>query len=221
MVKDMREQVIQKIKEEKLIAIVRGVRPDLCLKVAEALYDGGVRVLEIPYDQRDSGSWIRSAETIQALSEAFEGRMIIGAGTVTCVELVEMTYRHKGRFIISPDTDIDVIRRTRELNMVSVPGAMTPTEIKQAYLAGADFVKLFPAGSLGAGYLKAVKAPLNHIPILAVGGISERNVQEYLAAGAEGFGIGGNLAKKAWIDAGEFDKLTEAASAVITAIKGE
>ena len=105
--------------------------------------------------------------------------------------------------------------------MVSVPGAMTPTEIKQAYLAGADFVKLFPAGSLGAGYLKAVKAPLNHIPILAVGGISERNVQEYLAAGAEGFGIGGNLAKKAWIDAGEFDKLTEAASAVITAIKGE
>lgn len=221
MVKDMREQVIQKIKEEKLIAIVRGVRPDLCLKVAEALYDGGVRVLEIPYDQRDSGSWVRTAETIQALSEAFEGRMIIGAGTVTCVELVEMTYRHKGRFIISPDTDIDVIRRTRELNMVSVPGAMTPTEIKQAYLAGADFVKLFPAGSLGAGYLKAVKAPLNHIPILAVGGISERNVQEYLAAGAEGFGIGGNLAKKAWIDAGEFDKLTEAASAVITAIKGE
>ena len=221
MVKDMREQVIQKIKEEKLIAIVRGVRPDLCLKVAEALYDGGVRVLEIPYDQRDSGNWIRTAETIQALSEAFEGRMIIGAGTVTCVELVEMTYRHKGRFIISPDTDIDVIRRTRELNMVSVPGAMTPTEIKQAYLAGADFVKLFPAGSLGAGYLKAVKAPLNHIPILAVGGISERNVQEYLAAGAEGFGIGGNLAKKAWIDAGEFDKLTEAASAVITAIKGE
>lgn len=221
MVKDMREQVIQKIKEEKLIAIVRGVRPDLCLKVAEALYDGGVRVLEIPYDQRDSGSWIRTAEAIQALSEAFEGRMIIGAGTVTCVELVEMTYRHKGRFIISPDTDIDVIRRTRELNMVSVPGAMTPTEIKQAYLAGADFVKLFPAGSLGAGYLKAVKAPLNHIPILAVGGISERNVQEYLAAGAEGFGIGGNLAKKAWIDAGEFDKLTEAASAVITAIKGE
>ena len=221
MVKDMREQVIQKIKEEKLIAIVRGVRPDLCHKVAEALYAGGVRVLEIPYDQRDSGSWIRTAETIQALSEAFEGRMIIGAGTVTCVELVEMTYRHKGRFIISPDTDIDVIRRTRELNMVSVPGAMTPTEIKQAYLAGADFVKLFPAGSLGAGYLKAVKAPLNHIPILAVGGISERNVQEYLAAGAEGFGIGGNLAKKAWIDAGEFDKLTEAASAVITAIKGE
>ena len=220
-VKNMREQIIQKIKEEKLIAIVRGIMPELCLKVAQALYDGGVRFMEITYNQNAPESWIQTAEAIQAVAEAFDGRMFVGAGTVTNVELVEMTYSHKGQYIISPDTDIDVIKRTRELNMVSMPGAMTPSEIKQAYDAGADFVKLFPAGILGPNYLKAVKAPLNHIPILAVGGISDKNVQEFLAAGAEGFGIGGNLAKKAWIDAGEFHKLTEAAMATVAAIKGE
>lgn len=217
----MRDQIIQKIKEEKLIAIVRGIKPELCLKVAQALYDGGVRLVEITYNQKDPASWLQTAEAIQSVAEEFEGRMFVGAGTVTNVELVEMTYDHKGQYIISPDMDVDVIKRTRELGLVSMPGCMTPSEIKQAYNAGADFVKLFPAGSLGAAYVKAIKAPLNHIPILAVGGISDKNVQEFLAAGAEGFGIGGNLAKKAWIDAGEFDKLTEAARATVAAIRGE
>lgn len=217
----MRQKIIEKIKEEKLIAIIRGVKPELCLKVAQALYDGGVRLMEITYNQKAPSSWIQTAESIQAVAEHFEGRMYVGAGTVTNVELVEMTYSHKGQYIISPDMDVDVIKRTRELGLVSMPGCMTPSEIKQAYNAGADFVKLFPAGSFGAGYLKAIKAPLNHIPILAVGGISDKNVAEFLKAGAEGFGIGGNLAKKEWIDAGEFDKLTKAAKATIAAIKGE
>lgn len=217
----MREEVLSKIKEEKLIAIVRGIRPELSLKVAQALYDGGVRLMEITYNQKDPSSWVQTAEAIQAVAEEFEGRMLVGAGTVTNVELVELTYAHKGQYIISPDTDVEVIKRTRELGMVSLPGAMTPTEIKVAYNAGADFVKVFPAGSLGAGYIKAVKAPLSHIPMLAVGGVSEKNVAEFLAAGAAGVGMGGNMAKKEWIDAGEFDKLTEAARATVAAIKGE
>ena len=217
----MREEVLAKIREEKLIAIVRGIKPELCLKVAQALYDGGVRLMEITYNQKDPSSWIQTAEAIQAVAEEFEGRMLVGAGTVTNVELVEMTYSHKGQYIISPDTDVEVIKRTRELGMVSLPGAMTPSEMKVAYNAGADFVKLFPAGNLGAGYVKAVKAPLSHIPVLAVGGVSEKNVAEFLAAGAEGVGIGGNMAKKEWIEAGEFCKLTEAARATVKAIKGE
>lgn len=218
----MRDIIIQKIKEEKVIAIVRGIRPELCLKVAQALYDGGIILMEITYNLKEPSSWIQTAEAIQVVAEAFEGRMFVGAGTVINTELVDMTFAHKGQYIISPDTDENVIKRTRELGMVSMPGAMTPSEIKQAYNAGADFVKVFPAGNLGASYIKAVKAPLNHIPMLAVGGgISEKNVQEFLAAGADGFGIGGNLAKKAWIDAEEFDKLTEAAKATVAAIKGE
>ncbi len=94
----MREKIIQTIKDEKLIAIVRGIRPELCLKVAQALYDGGVRLMEITYNQAEPSSWLQTAEAIQAVAEQFEGRMLVGAGTVTCVELVELTCSHKGLY---------------------------------------------------------------------------------------------------------------------------
>lgn len=215
----MREEIIRKIEEEKLIAIVRGVSADKCLSVANALYAGGVRLVEITYDQKAPESWIKTAEAIEAVSKEFEGRMYVGAGTVTCVELVELTASHGGKYIISPDTNVDVIGKTRELGLVSLPGALTPSEIMTAHRAGADFVKLFPAGELGAGYLKAIRAPISHVRLMAVGGINEKNAAEFLKAGAAGLGIGGNLAKKAWIDAGEYEKLTEAAEAIVAAIR--
>ena len=144
----MREQVIERIEKEKLIAIVRGVSADQCSKVANALYAGGVRLMEITYNQKDPASWQQTAEAIGALTEEFGDKMLFGAGTVTSVELVELTHAHGGKYIISPDTNVDVIKRTVELGMVSLPGAMTPTEVMTAHEAGADFVKLFPAGDL-------------------------------------------------------------------------
>ena len=114
-----------------------------------------------------------------------------------------------------------MIRKTKELGLISIPGAMTPSEILTAHEAGADFVKLFPASDLGISYLKAIRAPISHVKLLATGGINEGNAKAFLDAGACGLGIGGNLAKKIWIDAGEFDKLTEAAKATVAAIKGE
>ncbi len=215
----MRETVIEWIEREKLVAIVRGMEPRQCSAVAKALYEGGVRLMEITYDQKNPAHWQDTAAAIGALSREYEGRMLIGAGTVTCPELVELTAKAGGKFIISPDTDEAVIKRTRELGLVSMPGALSPSEIKAAHNAGADFVKLFPAGSLGSGYLKAVKAPLSHIRLIAVGGVNEDNAAEFLKAGAVGLGVGGNLAKKAWIDAGEYSKLTDAAKAIVAAIK--
>ena len=206
----MREQVIERIEKEKLIAIVRGVSADQCSKVANALYAGGVRLMEITYNQKDPASWQQTAEAIGALTEEFGGKMLFGAGTVTNVG---------GKYIISPDTNVDVIKRTVELGMVSLPGAMTPTEVMTAHDAGADFVKLFPAGDLGVSYLKAIRAPISHVKLMAVGGVNESNAADFLKAGAVGLGIGGNLAKKAWIDAGEFDKLTEAAKTMVEIIK--
>ena len=175
--------------------------------------------MEITYDQRRPESWQATANAIGALAREYEGRMFVGAGTVTSPELVELTAKAGGAFIISPDTDVAVIKKTRELGLVSMPGAMTPSEIKTAHNAGADFVKLFPVGSLGAGYLKAVKAPLSHIKIMAVGGVNEENAAEFLKAGAAGLGVGGNLAKKAWIEAGEYDRLTAAAKALVEAVR--
>lgn len=215
----MEEKVIQAVREHKLIAIVRGVESEKCLRVAQALYDGGIRLMEITYDQKHPENWEQTARAIGAVAEAFDGRMYVGAGTVTNTELVELTAKHGGRFIISPDVNADVIRRTRELGMVSMPGALTPTEVMTAHAAGANFVKLFPAGNLGAGYLKAVRAPISHVELLVVGGIDEKNIGAFLAAGAAGAGIGGSLVNTARVENGEFDKITESARLLVKAVQ--
>lgn len=215
----MKETVRQAIKDNKLIAIVRGVEAEACLRIAQALYEGGFRLMEISYDQKHPENWGNTAKAIGAVAQAMAGKMHVGAGTVTCPELVELTHQYGGKFIISPDVNEDVIRRTCELGMVSIPGALTPTEVMVAHRAGADFVKLFPAGTLGAGYLKAVKAPVSHVNMLVVGGIDEKNIASFLSAGAVGAGIGGNLVNRAWVEAGQYEKITEVASALVQAVK--
>ena len=105
--------------------------------------------------------------------------------------------------VISPNVDLGVIRRTRQLGMVSMPGALTPTEIVAAYQAGADIVKLFPAGELGLGYIKAVRGPLGYIPMSAVGGVKPENVKEFLDAGVCGFGVGGQLVLSSAVKSGD------------------
>ena len=214
----MKNAIIHSIKENKLIAIVRGVEPETCVRIAQALYDGGFRLMEITYDQKHPETWENTAKTIGAVAEAFAGKMYIGAGTVTCPELVELTHKYGGQFIISPDVYEAVITRTCELGMVSIPGAMTPTEITTAHRAGADFVKLFPAGVLGPDYLKAVKAPISHVDLLVVGGVNEKNVASFLAAGAAGAGIGGNLVNAAWVKANEYEKITETARLLVDSV---
>ena len=216
---NLRDYVISKIKEEKLIAIVRGVAPDKCLQIAQALYDGGFRLMEITFDQSAPETFRQTAEAIRAVSDAFEGRMEIGAGTVLSVELVELAAKAGAKYIISPDTIPSVIKRSRELGLVSIPGALSPTEVTTAYNCGADFIKLFPVSNLGVSYVKALRAPLSHIDMLAVGGVNEDNLKSYLDAGLCGAGIGGNLVNKAWVAAGEYEKITEAAKAYIKIVK--
>ena len=214
----MREQIIQKVLDKKIVAIVRGVYGEDCVKLAQALYEGGIELLEVTFDQSKPEAFYRTADTIRQLVNALGDKMIFGAGTVTSVELVHMAKEAGAQFIVSPDTNEQVIRATVEAGMVSMPGAMTPTEIVSAHSYGADFVKVFPIGSLGASYLKAVKAPLNHIKMLAVGNVTEKNIGEYMAAGADGAGVGGQLVNKEWIANGEFDKITALAKEFVKVV---
>lgn len=216
----MREKIIQAVLDEKIIAIVRDADPEQCVKVAQALYDGGIRLMEITYNQKDPSSWQTTADTIAAIARTFDGRMLVGAGTVTTPELVELTAKSGGMYVISPNCNEAVIRKTLELGLVSMPGALTPTEVLAAHDAGADFVKLFPAGNLGVAYAKAIMAPISHVKLLAVGGVNEHNVADFLKAGMAGAGIGGNLANKQWIAEGRYDKITETAKALVEAVKG-
>ena len=201
---DMRNRLIEMIEAERLIVIVRGVGQDQLLPLAEALYDGGVRLMEITYAADSAIADETVAGQISMLASHMAGRMTVGAGTVLTEEQVHRTADAGGRFIISPDTFQDVIRKTRELGMVSIPGAMTPTEIQNAVRAGADFIKLFPASAFGTDYIRAITAPLSHVRLLAVGGITPDNLSTYRSVGIRGFGIGGSIVQKSLIDAGDY-----------------
>jgi 2-dehydro-3-deoxyphosphogluconate aldolase/(4S)-4-hydroxy-2-oxoglutarate aldolase len=213
----MRERIIERIMKRKIIAIVRGIEAENNLRVAKALYEGGIDLVEVTFNQSKPKDFGRTASAIRAIVEYFGDKVLAGAGTVTTPALVEMAMAAGAGYIVSPDTNPRVIQKTRELDLVSIPGAMTPTEILTAHESGADFVKLFPAGNLGLSYLKAVKAPLSHVRLVATGGVNEKNIREFLDAGAVGAGIGGNLVSKAWIDAGDFDKITAAARECVAA----
>lgn len=214
----MRGEIIKTIEEAKIISIVRGVKPEILPDVAEALYEGGIRLMEITFDLSDPGSFAATASSIEKLKTAFDGKMAIGAGTVVSAELVKYAYSAGAEYVISPDANEEVIRLTRELGMVSIPGCMTPSEITAASRYGADFIKLFPAGSLGPGYLKAIKAPLSNLKILAVGGIDESNVGAFLKAGASGFGIGGNLVNRKIAEEKRFSEIVSSARTYVNAV---
>ena len=215
----MKQQTIQRVLDEKIIVIVRGVERDKLIPLAEAMYEGGIRLLEITYSADKSVSDEETADRIKMLAEHFADRMYIGAGTVLTPYQVELTKKAGGRFIISPDCFEDVIKKTTELEMVSMPGALTPTEAQSAARAGADFVKLFPISDLGSAYFKAIKAPLSHIKFLAVGGVNEDNIQEYLDAGVCGFGLGSNIINKKMIAENDYTGITELAKKYVAKVK--
>ena len=212
-----RQQIIENILENKLIVIVRGLEKEKMLPLAEAMYAGGIRLMEITYAADGSVPEETTAESIRLIREHFA--MSVGAGTVLTARQVELTKAAGGGFIISPNVCESVIRRTRELDMVSIPGAMTPTEIQQAHLLGADFVKLFPAAQLGTDYIKAIRAPLSHIRMLAVGGIDYPDLQSYMKAGICGFGMGSNIVDKQAIARGDYAYITELARRFTDATK--
>ena len=214
-----REQLIRALTDEKIIVIVRGYTGDTLISLAEAMWQGGIRFLEVTYDHGGSIHTEQTAADIHRLATHFQGRMHIGAGTVLTCEEVETTFRAGGEYIISPNVNTEVIRKTRELGMLSLPGALTPSEAQTAHEAGADFVKLFPVSSLGPDYVKAIKAPLCHIRMLAVGGVNESNLAAYLDAGVSGFGIGSNIVNKKMIASGDFAGITELARAFIASLK--
>lgn len=204
----MREEIIQKVLDKKIVAIVRGVYGQDCINLAKALYAGGIELLEVTFDQSRPEALVRTSDTIRRLVEELGDKMAFGAGTVTSLEMLELAKEAGAQFIVSPDTNEDVIKATVAAGLVSMPGAMTPTEIVTAHRYGADFVKVFPTSNLGASYIKAIRGPINHIRLLAVGGVNEKNIDEFIKAGVNGAGVGGNLVNKEWIKNGEFDKIT-------------
>ena len=208
----MRSRILTELRRDRIVAIVRGQSSGTMRALAEALLEGGIRFMEVTFRQDAPETWPDTAKAIRDVSRAFPGRMNVGAGTVLTLEQLELARSAGARFIISPNADRRVIEATRTMGLVSLPGAMTPTEIVRAHEWGADIVKIFPAGRLGPGYFRDIRAPLSHIPLMAVGGVNEKNAAEFLAAGAMGVGVGGNLVNGSWIAAGEYEKIAALAA---------
>ncbi len=206
------------IYRNKVIAISRGIHSDRIVETAQAISDGGIKLFEVTFIH-DSHDGIReTCLSIEKLSSTPGSDIIVGAGTVLTVDEVHMAADAGARFIISPDTNAQVINETKKLGLVSIPGAMTPTEIVRAYDSGADFVKVFPASALGVNYIKAVKGPLHHIPLIAVGGINKDNAASFLSAGVSALGIGGSLVDSKAVQSGDFRLLTERAQSIADSI---
>lgn len=172
-----------------VVAILRGITPSEMSDVCEVLYSAGIRLLEVPLNSPDACASIK----IAADKYHADGTMLIGAGTVLTPEDVRNVAAAGGKFIISPDTNAEVIAETKRLGLISIPGFFTPTEAFAALRAGADYLKLFPAGVNGVGYIKDIKAVIK-APILAVGGVNTGNIPEFLTLCA-GVGIGSALYK--------------------------
>lgn len=195
---------------KNLIAILRGIAPEECLSAAESLIRAGFARMEIPLNSP------RPLEGISMLAKEFGDDAEIGAGTVLSAQEAKQAADAGGRFIVSPNCNPDVIRAAKKAGMFSLPGVFTASECFSALAAGADALKLFPASQAGVGGLRALKTVLpKDAEVFAVGGVSEKQFGEWFAAGASGFGVGGEL-YRAGMSAAE---LSQNAKRIVSAYK--
>lgn len=178
---------LNRIKENKVCAIIRGIPKDKIKPVVDALIKGGINAVEVTFNTEGA------AEMIRELKELYDDTLLIGAGTVLDPETAREAIDAGASFILAPTLNIEVIKMCLRYNVVAVPGITTPTEALTAWEQGARIVKVFPAGVLGANYIKQLKGPLSQIDMMVVGAVGAGNLQDFLKAGASSAGIGGEL----------------------------
>ncbi|WP_174729125.1 bifunctional 4-hydroxy-2-oxoglutarate aldolase/2-dehydro-3-deoxy-phosphogluconate aldolase [Mesobacillus harenae] len=202
-----------RLKESGLVAVIRRPKQSQIHSIAEALVNGGVGALEITVDTPGA------LEMINSLKDNFKDKVLVGAGTVLDAVSAKSAIDAGADFIFSPIFDIETIQLTNRYGRISIPGVMTPTEVVQAYSAGADLLKVFPGDSLGINYIKNLKGPLPHIPMMPTGGVSLDNVEAFIKNGAVAVGAGGTLVDSKAIAEERYEVLTEIAQEFITKIQ--
>jgi 2-dehydro-3-deoxyphosphogluconate aldolase/(4S)-4-hydroxy-2-oxoglutarate aldolase len=203
--------LLDAIRRHRLIAILRGFDPDRIVPLAEALYEGGIRLIEVTMNTPDAERQLR------ALAERSEGRWHVGAGTVLDAESARRALACGAAYFVTPNVDEEVLAFAAEAGVDILPGALTPTEIARAHKLGARAVKLFPASRLGPGYIRDLQGPLPHIPLVAVGGVELENAPAYLEAGAVGLGLGSRLLDRQALRDGNYAVITQRAREFVRA----
>lgn len=208
------EQVYEAVRKERLVAIVRGASPEQIVKIGQALYEGGVTLIEV------TANTAGFEDMIAALRQTMAGKMSIGAGTVTTVDLAEAAVAAGAQFIVAPDVNPEVITWSVERGLGVIPGAATPTEILTAKRLGAGLVKIFPAGSMGGDYIKQLRGPINDYGFVAVGGVDCSNAADYIRAGCVAVGLGSGLVRKDLVANGDWYDLTQLAADCLAKVQG-
>ncbi|MBA5690463.1 bifunctional 2-keto-4-hydroxyglutarate aldolase/2-keto-3-deoxy-6-phosphogluconate aldolase [Rugamonas apoptosis] len=197
-------ELMQTLLRRPMVAIVRSSSADAALELAEACIAGGMTALEVAFTTPDT------LEVLRTLRQRHGDGLLLGAGTVLDPETARMAILAGAQMIISPSVNVATIRMCQRYQVLSMPGAVTPTEIVTAMEAGADLVKLFPAETLGPAYLQALRAPLPQAPLMPTGGVTVENLPEWFANGALAVGIGGSLSGPA--AQGDYRAVTERAA---------
>lgn len=209
-----KSEVIGRIKEIGIVPVVRAGSADEALRAIGAILEGGISVLEITMTVPGA------VRVIEEVSTRCGSDAVVGAGTVLDAETARACIMAGAQFVVSPALDIATINCCRRYGVAVLPGALTPTEVVRAWEAGADFVKVFPAGALGgAGYIKSLKAPLPQIELVPTGGVSLKTAADFIRAGAGALGVGADLVDTAALREGRADILTERARRFVEIVR--
>jgi 2-dehydro-3-deoxyphosphogluconate aldolase/(4S)-4-hydroxy-2-oxoglutarate aldolase len=206
-------EVLQRIADSGLVAVVRAEDPSQAARIAEALAEGGVGAIEIAFTVPGAADVIKCL----AQSESLEGKILLGAGTVLDPETARIAILAGAEYIVSPSLNFDTARLCNRYQVPYLPGAGTLREIVEAMEYGAGIIKVFPGESLGPDFIKAVKAPLPQAPLMPTGGVSLENVAAWVKAGCVAVGVGGHLTAGA--KTGDFDSVTRSAKAFVARIQ--
>ncbi len=207
-----KQDVFDRVKKIGLLAVIRGPSPDLTVKMVDALVAGGITGIEITY------STPNAEEVVRELAQKYGDHILLGMGTLTKPTQVDTAMSAGATFLVSPVCEPILVRAMVSSGLLVMAGALTPTEIFQAYSLGSDVVKVFPGSLTGPAYIKAIKGPFPHIPVMPTGGVNESNVKEWFAAGVVAVGAGSELCPPALAKEGKFDEITLRAAAFLQAV---
>jgi len=207
-------EVIQQIRDTGVIPVVRATSADEAMRAIDAIREGGISILEITMTVPGA------IGLIEEVSVRYGKDVLVGAGTVLDDKTATACISAGARFVVSPALNIDTIACCRRHEVAVMPGALTPTEVVQAWNAGADFVKVFPAGAVGGpSYLKALKAPLPQIELVPTGGVSLKTAADFIKAGAAALGVGADLVDIKAIREGQASLITERAKQFVDIVR--
>ena len=210
----MKTDTINHIKDTGVIPVVRATSADEAMRAIDAIREGGISVLEITMTVPGA------VKVIEEVVKRYGKDALVGAGTVLDPETAMACIESGAQFVVSPALNLETIACCRKLDIAVMPGALTPTEVVQAWNAGADFVKVFPAGAVGGpSYLKALKAPLPQIELVPTGGVSLKTAADFIRAGAAALGVGADLVDIKAIREGQAALITERAKQFIEIVR--